>query len=269
MQSCYAANWLWSSANTMGIVICYHRWPACQPPRLCWPYVCVCWHPDVLHQRLARQHANQGERPFHACYNEQHPRQHPKEGERAHIGLLQHHAGQHARQGAVSEPTLAITQSQGGRAQTVIHLVDQVMVPAFLSASADGAALTFTMGPGANASAAAADPPSSLRLEYPPVPRPRRGAVGSIIPAGDAAVSWASTWTSERVTGSSINVTGSSIKFERGTAGAGAPGGAPGLAAFGRARWGGALTDRAGTTDMGVHYFVSLAPPLAPAPAPG
>ena len=165
-------------------------------------------------------------------------------------------------------PNPAGSQPQGGRAQTVIHLVDQVMVPAFLSAAADGAAHTFTMGPGANATgAAAADPRSVLRLEYPPVPRPRRGAVGSIIPAGDAAVSWASTWTGERVTGSSVNVTG--IKFERGTAGAGAPGGAPGPAAFGRARWGGALTDRAGTTDMGVHYSVSLAPALAPAPAPG
>ena len=118
--------------------------------------------------------------------------------------------------------------------QTVIHEVDQVLVPAFASAAADGAAVIFILGSGAR-----------FRMEYPPVlhAKPRAGSEHS----SAAAVSLAS--------------------FLGGGAGA-AAGGAPGPDAYGRVGWGGPLPASSGLSDTGVRYSVLAAAAAAPAPAP-
>lgn len=118
--------------------------------------------------------------------------------------------------------------------QTVIHEVDQVLVPAFASAAADGAAVIFTLGSGAR-----------FRMEYPPVlqRKPHAGSARSSAAAFGLA------------------------SFLGGTAGD-AAGGAPGPDAYGRMGWGGPLTASAGLSDTGVRYSVLAAAAAAPAPAP-
>ena len=109
-----------------------------------------------------------------------------------------------------------------------------MLVPAFLSAAADGAAVVFALGSGAR-----------FRMEYPPVLRSKAPAEYGRDSA--AAVSLAS--------------------FLGAGAGA-ARGGAPGPDAYGRVGWGGPLTASSGLTDTGVRYSVLPAAVAAPAPAP-
>ncbi|KAK9836262.1 hypothetical protein WJX81_000322 [Elliptochloris bilobata] len=120
--------------------------------------------------------------------------------------------------------------------QTVVHEVDQVLVPAFLAASADGPAITLVLGSG-----------TRFRMEYPPVVRskpPIKSLRGSAAAASLASI----------------------LIPPFGGSGGLAEGGAPGPDAYGRVGWGGPLTASKGLTDAGVRYSV-LAAPSAPAPA--
>lgn len=134
---------------------------------------------------------------------------------------------------------------RGNRAQAIMHLTDQVLVPNILSARADGPAVDFAVGAG-NSTTPAEPPASLLHMEYPPVPRDV--AVREARRSASAATSLASLWAAEES--------------------ARAAGGAPGPAAYGRVGWGGPLTASAGRTDTGLQYSVTAAAP-APAPTPG
>ena len=132
-----------------------------------------------------------------------------------------------------------------------MHEIDQVMVPQFLNASANGAAITFTIGVGAQPNDSTSPAPTAtLRMEYPPLTGTR---LSGILPRGSASA------------GSLASILG-------GVNGAGgraseAQWGAPGPNAYGRVGWGGALTAGTGVTDTGIKYFVN-APAAAPALAP-
>ena len=109
-----------------------------------------------------------------------------------------------------------------------------MLVPAFLSAAADGAAIVFALGSGAR-----------FRVEYPPVLRSKPSTA------------------SRRGSAAAVDL----ASFLGGSAGV-AHGGAPGPDAYGRVGWGGPLTASSGLTDTGKRYSVLAAAANAPAPAP-